>query len=151
MPLAITLGLAAFLWPMALGAALVDRFDHNTSMASGLVYAAASLVCHQEAARSFHTGPWKWPVCARCTGLYLAAPVGVVMAVAAWRRARGPHVRTVTLAAVPMALAWGLEAVVGVEVPALVRALTAMPLGAALAGVLVLLPLARPAKSNRID
>jgi len=151
MPLAIALGIAAFLWPVVLGAALVDRLDHPSSMASAVVYAAASRVCHQDPARSFHTGASQWPVCARCSGLYLAAPVGAVAALVGRRRLRGSLARVVTIAAVPMAITWGLEAVGGVQISGLVRAATAVPLGAALAGAFVVLTAAGPLGSNRID
>lgn len=138
MPLTITIGVAAMLWPVALGAALVDRFDHDPSLASNVVYVAASRVCHQRTDRSFRTRGQQWPVCARCAGLYLAAPFGVAVA-AASRRYRGRAVlaRLVAGAAIPLAATWIAEAVLGMPVPAIARFVTAIPLGAAVALALV--------------
>lgn len=81
-------------------------------------YAAGAVVCHQLPDRSFFWGDWQFPVCARCTGLYLSAVVGV----AAWAlmrlRQRGRPIRVdprfavvlLTVAAVPtlisLASAW---------------------------------------------
>jgi uncharacterized membrane protein len=39
-----------------------------------------SHICHQRNDRSFYSGLRKFPVCARCTGIYLALPLGVVLA-----------------------------------------------------------------------
>jgi uncharacterized membrane protein len=36
-----------------------------------------SHMCHQRPERSFFFGFRKYPVCARCTGVYLTAPLGV--------------------------------------------------------------------------
>jgi uncharacterized membrane protein len=143
MPLTIVLGVAAMLWPVVLGAALVDRFDHEPSLASHVVYVAASHVCHQRTDRSFRTRGHQWPVCARCAGLYLAAPFGVAIAIGS-RRCRGRAVlaRLVAGAAIPLAATWIAEAVLGMPVPALVRFATAIPLGAAVA--LALVRLAEP-------
>jgi hypothetical protein len=38
-----------------------------------VVYGAGSFICHQLPERSFHTWSAQWPVCARCTGIYLGA------------------------------------------------------------------------------
>jgi uncharacterized membrane protein len=147
--LTIMLGVAAVAWPVALGAALVDRIDHAPSTASSVVYFAASRVCHQRADRSFHTRGQQWPVCARCAGLYLAAPLGVVMAAGLRRRNRAALARVVVGAAVPMGVTWLAETMLSLPVPALVRLLTALPLGAAVAAALVML--AGTDRSNRID
>jgi uncharacterized membrane protein len=136
---------AAIAWPLVAGAALWQRAESVAGSAvpeptwTTLVYAAASRVCHQRPERSFHTHAMAWPVCARCAGLYLAAPFA---ALAAFRR-RGQNplrvapVRLVALAAIPTALTliweWG-----GLGTPSnLVRFATALPLGAAIAFVII--------------
>lgn len=43
---------------------------------SSTVYAAGALVCHQRPERSFHAAGAQFPVCARCTGIYLGACAG---------------------------------------------------------------------------
>jgi len=106
------------------------------------LYTACSFVCHQIPERSFHTAGVQWPVCARCAGLYLSAPFGALASFwALGRHAIGPEglraTRIVAIAAVPtaitLALEWG-----GLAAPSnMVRALAALPLGGAIAFVMV--------------
>ena len=136
---------AAIVWPLVAGGALWQRaLSSNPAEASEpawttIVYAAASRVCHQRPERSFHTHDVAWPVCARCAGLYLAAPFAALVAF----RRRSPSasrlqpLRLVALAAIPTALTlvweWG-----GLGTPSnLVRFAAALPLGAAVAFVLI--------------
>ena len=104
-------------------------------------FAAGSVVCHQLPERSFHWGEWQFPVCSRCTGLYISAAVGV----AAWtvvRRARPIHIEP--RLAIPLLTAAALPTIVSLATAAIGvwdasnagRALLAVPLGAT-AGVLV--------------
>src|SRR5690349_13151093 len=89
--LARLLTTAAIAWPLVAGAALWQRALSSSPSEAGrpavsepawasLVYAAAGRVCHQRPERSFHTHDVAWPVCARCTGLYLAAPFAALFA-----------------------------------------------------------------------
>ncbi len=41
------------------------------------IYFVGSLVCHQKPERSFHAWGAQMPVCARCTGIYLGAAIGL--------------------------------------------------------------------------
>ena len=138
--LARVLAGAAIAWPLVAGAALWQRAQSTTEPAwTTLVYAAAGRVCHQRPERSFHTHDVAWPVCARCTGLYLAAPFASIVA---FRRrsltaARFQPLRLCAMAAIPTALTllweWG-----GLGTPSnLVRFATALPLGAAVAFILI--------------
>lgn len=137
----------AVIWPGLLGAALAHRIGHappERSAWPAMVYLAAAQVCHQQPERSFHTGGERWPVCARCAGLYLAAPLGMVGFLALTRGDRrgrmapGPWpARACAVAAVPTVLTvlweWG-----GLGTPANgVRWLTALPLGAAIGWILL--------------
>ncbi|MPZ16504.1 MAG: DUF2085 domain-containing protein [Luteitalea sp.] len=45
-----------------------------------MVYVVGSFVCHQRPERSFHVHGSPVPVCARCLGLYAAAPIGLAAA-----------------------------------------------------------------------
>jgi uncharacterized membrane protein len=47
---------------------------------AGAVYLAGDVVCHQRPDRSFAAGGRPLPVCARCTGLYAAAPLACLLA-----------------------------------------------------------------------
>jgi uncharacterized membrane protein len=42
-------------------------------------YAAGSVICHQRPDRSFHLAGVQLPVCARCTGIYGGALLGIVV------------------------------------------------------------------------
>lgn len=97
----------------------------------------ASLVCHQRDERSFHYHRERLAVCGRCTGLYAAGALG---AMAAWLgRARVPaHTRRLLLlaaspTAATLALEWGGAANPG----NILRAASAVPLGAAAAWLFV--------------
>jgi hypothetical protein len=130
--LIVTIPFAAEAWPASRPLAGV----------TAAAYLVGSKVCHQQPERSFRAGGVRFPVCARCTGLYLAAPFGAIAACAArpriGRRLSVAHVRrTVGVAAVPTAvtilLEWSGGAVSGEW-----RALAAFPLGAAIGWLIVI-------------
>jgi uncharacterized membrane protein len=142
---------AAVAWPLVAGAAVwsrVSAHDHGVPMWTALVYAVSSKICHQRPERSFHTADVAWPVCARCSGLYLAAPFGAAALLFTRRRSRGAGLQPLGaqglqplwifgLATVPTALTlfweWG-----GMGTPSnLIRLSTALPLGAAIMWLLV--------------
>lgn len=134
---------AAIAWPLIGGAALWQRAAGQGGVAepvwATVVYAAAGQVCHQRPERSFHTHGTPWPVCARCSGLYLAAPFAAALAFRrrADRMRRFVPLRMIAVAAIPTALTlaweWG-----GLGTPSNTwRFITALPLGAAVAFVLV--------------
>jgi uncharacterized membrane protein len=129
--------LAAILWPVVLGAAWWGRAGGVAGAEpwSALVYAAASRICHQKPERSFHAAGTSWPVCGRCSGLYLAAPIGAALAGAHRRRWQLPARPVLAAAALPTAVTLGLEWA-GVPITNALRAAAALPLGAAVAAVL---------------
>jgi uncharacterized membrane protein len=43
-----------------------------------IIYAAGGLICHQRPERSFFLDGHQFPVCARCTGLYLSGAAGII-------------------------------------------------------------------------
>ncbi len=103
----------------------------GVAIAATGTYVAASLICHQLPARSFH--PWgrKLPVCARCAGLYGGALGGLLFLPwpAGVRRTR----RVIAATAVPTAATFLLEAV-GIWDPGnVIRFAAALPLGASVA------------------
>jgi uncharacterized membrane protein len=140
-------GLAfAALWAALILAAPfgVDRPSHSVRVATALTYFGAGYICHQRPERSFHLHGRPLPVCARCTGLYLAAPFGLAAVMLMRRRAaaddRGTYRRwrtAIVVAALPTVVSVGLEWIGGPSLSSNVsRALTALPLGATLAAVL---------------
>src|ERR1041385_1340437 len=76
----ILLAAAALTWPVLLAAAVWVRQDGHAPAWTTVVYAFCSRICHQRPDRSFFSGGVQWPVCGRCAGLYLAAPVGAILA-----------------------------------------------------------------------
>ena len=129
---------ASILWPALLAAGAGTRIYNEQSLMAGAVYLTAGLVCHQRDDRSFHTLDVKWPVCARCSGLYLAAPLG---ALAAMARGRGLRRRrdlmTLALAAAPTAITFIVEHGGLTPMTSMVRFVAALPFGAAVAWVVV--------------
>jgi uncharacterized membrane protein len=98
------------------------------------VYAVGSFVCHQLPQRSFNLWMVQMPVCARCTGIYVGAAVAAMV-----RRDRATRrVRLLlALAAVPTLVSLVDEWTTG-ETPAnWIRAVAALPLGAAVATLVV--------------
>ena len=104
-----------------------------------MVYSGAGVICHQKSERSFHIAGVQQPVCARCTGLYVS---GAAAALLAWTVSRRPRVprrtrEVLALAAFPTAFTVAIE-LVGLAHPSnMVRAICAVPLGAAAAWVFV--------------
>lgn len=106
-------------------------------------YAAGAVVCHQLPERSFYWGQWQFPVCARCTGLYLSAVAGLAVW-AAVRIGRGRPIRIEPRVAVVLLFAAALPTLASLATAAAGlwdatnagRALLSVPLGATV-GMLV--------------
>jgi uncharacterized membrane protein len=108
--------------------------------ASAFMYDGAGLICHQRSERSFHIGGVQQPVCARCTGLYWSGAAGAVAAWIGWRRRPRAPLRTravLMAAAVPTAVTVALEVASLAHPSNVMRALAALPLGAAAGWVFV--------------
>jgi len=140
MLLAWTLALATMLWLIVLAAATASRFSDAAALAD-IVFRVGSTVCHQLPSRTFHWAGAAWPVCARCLGLYAAAPAGAFAALARVRRhpAGQPAGNLLLLCAagIPTLLSWVAERLFSLPVGNVTRFAAALPLGAAVAWVLV--------------
>ncbi len=144
---------AAVLWaaalplaPLGLGSSTASSIER---VASSLVYLAGAVVCHQRPERSFDLAGHAWPVCARCSGIYLGAAAAVLLFLALERA--GPHHSTVRdgtlraaaarlavgLAMLPAALSLVWEWTTGLTPPDLVRAATGVAIGAVVAWVVM--------------
>lgn len=138
--LALALTVGACLWAAVILAAPFAMASGNPTLvaAAALVYQGAGLICHQRPERSFHLGGTQLPVCGRCTGLYLSGAIG---ALAAWfglrRRPLGRRRLALIIAAVPTALTVSLEFIGLIHPTNLVRAASALPLGATAAWIFV--------------
>jgi uncharacterized membrane protein len=108
-----------------------------------IIYAAGGLICHQRPERSFFLDGHQFPVCARCTGLYLSAAIGI----AGWlslKMARrwtsfpfDPRLakRMVLISAIPTAVSF-MTGVLGMwDGSNVTRAMLAIPFGASAGAV----------------
>jgi uncharacterized membrane protein len=96
-----------------------------------------ALVCHQRIDRSFMLAGEPMPVCARCTGIYLSGALG---AIAAWLTVQSMprHTRALILAAaIPTLASVAVEWAGLVQPGNIVRALAALPVGAACGWIFV--------------
>ena len=137
MLLAWALGAATLIWLATLASAACAAAS-GAAVFPSAVYRVASFICHQELDRGFFWGGAPWPVCARCLGLYAAAPAGALAAAFA-RRAFLPSYNLVLLsvAAAPTAATWIAEHAGGLPLNNAARFAAALPLGATLAWLLV--------------
>jgi uncharacterized membrane protein len=139
LPAFLTLG--AVLWTAALIAAPYALMSAHAPLvsAAAAIYTAASLICHQRAARSFHLGGVQLPVCGRCAALYLSGAFGAVLPWIVSRRPRVPaNTRRILLwASIPTALSVVLEWSGLVDPTNVGRAICAVPLGASAAWIFV--------------
>jgi hypothetical protein len=116
------------------------------------IYGLGAMVCHQLPARSFHLWSTQLPVCARCTGIYAGAAIAAVIALGALGRASGGDRsadrrrqparaidgRWLFLgSALPSAATLAFEWVSGIAPSNSVRALAGLPLGAAVAWLVI--------------
>jgi uncharacterized membrane protein len=76
----------------------------------GKADAVGYAVCHQIEARTFHIGDRPFPLCARCTGLFVGAMLGLVFQIAQGRKGRMPPTAVLILFAV-LALAWVFDGI----------------------------------------
>ena len=80
----------------------------------------------------------QWPVCGRCSGLYVAAPAGAIAAfLVGRRRTSRPSVAWLAAAAAPTAITFVTEKAGLAAVGNGMRFAAALPLGLALAWVIV--------------
>jgi uncharacterized membrane protein len=113
-------------------------------LAVAAVFAVGAVICHQLPERSFFWDGHQFPVCARCTGLYLSAAVGFIgwpalKLTRAWRPlAIDPRfaLRLISIAAIPTALSVAAGMTGFWDGSNMTRAALAIPLGAS-AGAIV--------------
>lgn len=108
-----------------------------------IIYATGGLICHQRPERSFLLDGHQFPVCARCTGLYLSGAIGIAgwLALKMARRWTslpfdpGLAKRMVLISAMPTAVSL-MTGVLGMwDGSNLTRAMLAVPLGASAGAV----------------
>jgi uncharacterized membrane protein len=127
---------ATLIWLLVLAGGWWSAHTGRATWFGSAVYVGAGRVCHQRPERSFQTAGVQWPVCGRCAGLYLAAPFGAFAAMLLPRR-RTPRRGWFLLAALPTAATFMVEWLHLAPMTSTIRALAALPLGAAVAYMLV--------------
>jgi uncharacterized membrane protein len=103
---AALLGLT-LLWLLAIIAA-PWLMCYGEELKATVLYRGFALVCHQRSARSFHWCSWPLAVCARCTGIYAGAWLGILL-YPWWRRLSAPVLparRYLMLALAPLLVDW---------------------------------------------
>jgi uncharacterized membrane protein len=103
-----------------------------------VMYGVGAFVCHQRPERSFHWGAAAWPVCARCTGIYVGLAAAAMLGQFVRRLALAPARARLWLAvaSLPAAGSLGYEWATGVTPSNAVRAVTGVLLGSALGWML---------------
>ena len=141
--------------------ALLTAAPHLPIPLAGFLYVFGSVICHQISERSFHMDGAQLPVCARCLGIYAGFAAGALAAVIGGSKKQdspyvrirdvrrpGPAKRTrrnVLLAALPTLVTVALEWT-GLWYPSnMTRAIAGLPLGIAVALVVIRAVETRPA------
>jgi uncharacterized membrane protein len=151
--MARALAVMAVLWPLAQAASVAAAIHRPDNAFTALVRIVGARVCHRRPERSFHTAGVQWPVCARCSGLYLGAAIGVWVGFGrAVRRWIGKRRMTVflILSSAPTVVTGVAEWGLGLPVTNVVRGATAIPLGAALGAAIVAVASSSP-KRNQVN
>jgi uncharacterized membrane protein len=98
MKIAIRVGRDSLLWKVLLVlAAIIILTVWLAKTPDGLLGKADAIgyaVCHRIDARSFHLGDRQFPLCARCSGMYLGALLGLVYQLVQGRRGSLPSTKT---------------------------------------------------------
>ena len=96
---------------LAAGLLLIGWLANTPAGFSGKARAVGYAVCHQIDGRTFHIGNWAFPLCARCTGMYLGAVLGLAyQSVFGRRRCGTPPWRVIGILAVLLGL-FGIDGV----------------------------------------
>jgi uncharacterized membrane protein len=131
---------AACLWVVTIVVAPYAIASHHPALvaAAALVYEGAGLICHQRPERSFHLAGVQLPVCGRCLGLYISGAIGALAACfTAGRSVSGRARAALLVAALPTAVTVSLEFAGLIHPGNVVRAISALPLGATAAWIFV--------------
>ena len=123
--LALGLTFAATIWAAAIFFAPHSGFPG----VAAIVHGTGSVVCHQRAERSFHIAQVPMPVCARCTGLYVAGALGALLGWLGTPRVPSRTRLLVGMMAVPSAVTFGGEWLGVLQPGNALRAAAALPLG----------------------
>lgn len=161
--LALVLFAASAIWAVSL-VAVPYAVSHQPDLPAfrlvvASVYLTGGFICHQRPERSFRPWDVQLPVCARCAGLYATAPLGAGLALAVGagrlgrqrRTTRGQVRALLVITGFPTAATWSAEWLGLAGFPLAVRFAAALPLGAAVAWVVVTAVRDEPVPGNQVN
>ena len=104
---------------------------------AAIIFSIGSLICHQKPERSFFWDGHQFPVCARCTGLYLSGALSLILWIGAKAARRWRSIpidpraarSVLLLAALPTVLSLATGTIGWWDGSNVTRALLAIPLG----------------------
>lgn len=136
--------IAALGWVLLLplSAYAASRQSSVGAWAAAPIYGIGAVICHQRPERSFAMRGMTWPVCARCTGIYLGAAAVALAALLSggrWRRhpiASQPLPLILMLGALPSMATLLWEWTTGVMPGNVPRLVAGLPIGAAVIAVI---------------
>lgn len=96
---------------LAVGLVLLGWLINTPPGLLGKADAIGYAVCHRIDLRSFHLGERALPLCARCSGMYLGAMLGLAYQAIRWPRRSGMPVRPVQAVLVIFVLAFALDGI----------------------------------------
>jgi uncharacterized membrane protein len=126
------LAVGSALWVAAIVVAprAIASGERVVSTAAAGIYSAGRFICHQRPDRCFRIDGRPMPVCARCTGLYVAAAAAGPLALLFGASLSSSRARRIlVLAAIPTLSTWSLEYAGVAHVSNAIRAVCALPLG----------------------
>jgi uncharacterized membrane protein len=103
--------LLKYLLIVAAGLVLVGWLIETPPGILGKADAIGYAVCHRIDVRSFHMGATQLPLCARCTGMYLGAMLGLVYQSIVGKRRSGVPPRSIIICLVFFLAAFGIDGV----------------------------------------
>jgi uncharacterized membrane protein len=130
------LGVCAAVWLAAilLAPRAIGSSERLVSLSGAAIYSAGRFICHQRPDRCFRIAGRPMPVCARCTGLYVAAAAGIPFALLiGWSLPADRARRLLILTALPTIVTWSIEYAGVAHFSNGVRAVCALPVGFAAA------------------
>jgi uncharacterized membrane protein len=135
--LALGLTSAAVIWTAAILCTPRQNTRARFPVVAALVRTSGAVICHQRPERSFHGDGGQFPVCARCTGLYLSGALGALIGWGGLSRVPRRMRLTLALAAAPTLLTIAAEWSGAAAISNAIRAAAAVPLGGTVGWVLV--------------
>ncbi len=137
---------AAIVWALALPLSAYgagrQAATRGVLLGAAVVYGVGAVICHQRPERSFSSWGVSWPVCARCTGIYMGAAGAALVGLLQRRRRRSPRPAAVgpalAAAMLPSLATLIFEWTTGATPGNVTRLLAGLPIGVAVIAAIAL-------------